>query len=92
MQNLLKYQIKNIINDFVKEMHIDVKAPSNKNDRHRPFKRLFKAPAIMSSRIFTIILSENPKEQCERLKFIIQEKQAGKNSVKNNEKNCCYSR
>ena len=43
--------------------------------------KLLKSPAIMSSGISkTIFLSSDPDELCDRLKLILQEKQAGKNS------------
>ena len=42
--------------------------------------KLLKSPAIMSSRISSTILSSDPNELFERLKLILQQKQAGKNS------------
>ena len=42
--------------------------------------KLLKSPAIMASGVTIIFLSENPNELCDRLKLLLQEKQAGNNS------------
>ena len=67
--------------DFGKEMHFDEKAPGNKSDRDRSFIKLLNSPAIMASGILTIFLSSDPNDLCDRLKLLLQEKQAGKNST-----------
>ena len=69
-----------------KEMHFDLNAPGNKSMRDRKLIKLLKSPAIMASGVTTIFLSSNPDEICERLKKLLQEKHAGKNSdIINNE-------
>ena len=43
--------------------------------------KLFKSPAIMASGVSnTIFLSSDPSEFCDRIKLLLQEKQAGKSS------------
>ena len=71
---------KKLMYDFAKEMHFDLKAPGNKSTRDRKLIKLLESPAIMASGITTIFLSENPNELCDRLKLLLQEKQAGNNS------------
>ena len=46
----------------------------------------FKSPANMASRISTILLSPDPDELCNRIKYILREKQVGNNSDMINEK------
>ena len=71
---------KKLLYDFAKEMHFDLKTPGNKSTRDRKLIKLLESPAIMGSGITTIFLSENPNELCDRLKLLLQEKQAGNNS------------
>ena len=71
---------KKLMYDFAKEMHFDTKALGNKSTRDRTLIKLLKSPAIMASGVTTIFLSENPDELCNRLKLLLQEKQAGNNS------------
>ena len=71
---------KKLLYDFAKEMHFDTKALGNKSTRDRTLIKLLKSPAIMASGVTTIFLSENPDEICNRLKLLLQEKQAGNNS------------
>ena len=71
---------KKLMYDFAKEMHFDVKAQGNKSTRDRKLIKLLESPPIMASGITTIFLSENPNELCDRLKLLLQEKQAGNNS------------
>ena len=71
---------KKLMYEFAKEMHFDLKAPGNKSTRDRKLVKLLESPAIMASGITTIFLSENPNELCDRLKLLLQEKQAGNNS------------
>ena len=42
--------------------------------------KLLKSPAIMASGISIIFLPSDPNEFCDRLKLLLQEKQAGNNS------------
>ena len=71
---------KKLMYNFAKEMHFDLKAPGNKSTRDRKLSKLLESPAIMASGVTTIFLSENPNELCDRLKLLLQEKQAGNNS------------
>ena len=71
---------KKVMYDFAKEMHFDLKAQGNKSTRDRTLINLLKSPAIMASGVTTIFLSENPNKLCDRLKLLLQDKQAGNNS------------
>ena len=67
--------------DFARVMNFDLKAQGNKSTRERTLIKILKSPAIMASGISnTILLSSDPDEICERLKLLLQEKQAGNNS------------
>ena len=69
--------------DFAKEMHFDPKASGNKSTRDRKLIKLLNSPGLMlsaSGLSKTIFLSSDPKELCDRLKLLLQEKHAGKNS------------
>ena len=61
-------------------MNFDAKALGNKSTRDRTLIKLLNSPAIMALGITTIFLSENADELCNRLKLLLQEKQAGNNS------------
>ena len=74
---------KKLMYDFAKEMNFDLKAPSNKSTRDRTLIKLIKSPGLMvsASRVSkTIILSTNPNELRDRVKLLIQEKQAVNNT------------
>ena len=72
--------------DFAKEMHFDQKAIGKKSTRDRTLIYLLKSPAIMASGITkTIFLSSDPDELCYRIKLLLQQSQAGKNSYLINE-------
>ena len=74
-------QDKKLIYEFAKEMKYDTKSTGRPSTRHNSIIRLFDQPAIMASGISkTIILSSDPNELCDRLKLLLQEKHAGKNS------------
>ena len=75
-------QDKKLIYEFAKEMNYDTKSTGRPSTRHTSvIKKFKKSPAIMASgKSRTIILSSNPNELCDRLKLLLQEKQAGKNS------------
>ena len=69
--------------DFAKEMNFDTKALGNKSTRDRTLIKLLKSPGLMVSASGvskTIFLSSDPKELCDRLKLLLQEKQAENNS------------
>ena len=64
-------------------MFFDVKAQGNNSARHRRHIKKLKSPGILlstSSISKTIILPSDPREIRDRLKLIIQKKQAGNNS------------
>ena len=72
---------KKLMYDFAKEMHFDERRVGNKSTRDRTLINLLNSPAIMASGITkTIFLSSDPNELCDRLKLLLQEKQAGNNS------------
>ena len=74
---------KKLLYDFAKEMNFDVKAPCKKSTRDRTTINLLKSPGLIVSASGvskTIFLSSDPDELCHRLKLLLQEKQAGKNS------------
>ena len=68
---------RNLMYDFAKEMYFDVKATGNKSTRDRTLIKLLKSPALLPSGVSTVFLPENPNELCDRLKFLLQKKQAG---------------
>ena len=74
-------QDKKLIYQFAKEMKYDIKSTGRPSVRHNSMVRLLDQPAIMASGFSkTIILSSDPNELCNRLKLLLQEKQAGNNS------------
>ena len=79
--NHASIQDKKLMYDFAKEMNFDLKALGNKSIRDRTLIKLLKSPAIMAPGVSkTIFLSSDPNELCDRIKLILQEKQAGNNS------------
>ena len=71
-------QDKKLIYEFAKEMNCDTKSTGRPSTRHISIINILESPAIMASGISgTIILSSNPNELCDRLKLLLQEKQAG---------------
>ena len=76
---------------FVKEMNFDEKYLGNKGNGEKSLIRLSKSPAIMKGSLenksFSITrwLPPDPNEVPDRLKILLQEKQAGKVSNKFNE-------
>ena len=74
---------KKLMYDFAKEMYFDPKASGNKSTRDRKLIKLLNSPGLMVSASGvskTIFLSSDPNELCDRLKLLLQEKQAGNNS------------
>ena len=81
--NLASLRDKKLMYDFAKEMNFDTKALGNKSTRDRTLIKLVKSPVLMVSASGvskTIFLSSDPNELCDRLKLLLQEKQAGNNS------------
>ena len=66
--------------EFGKEMIFINKQKGRKSDRDGTLIKLHKSPAIMVSGVTTLFLSEIPDEVCDRLKLLLQQKQAGNNS------------
>ena len=65
--------------DFAKGMHFDVRASGNKSTRDRTLNKTLESPGLMVSASVvsnTINLQSDPKEMCDRLKSLLQEKQA----------------
>ena len=74
-------QDRKLIYEFAKEMNFNIKEKGNKSDRDKSIIRLLKSPAIMASGVSkTIFLSSDANELCDRLKLLLQEKNAGNNS------------
>ena len=63
-------------------MHFDERNVGNKSIRDRKLIKLLSSPGLMVSASGiskTIFLSSNPNELCDRIKLLLQEKQAGNN-------------
>ena len=74
-------QDRKLIYEFVKEMNFNIRQKGNKSDRDKSIIRLLRSSRIMASGVSkTIFLSSDPDELCNRLKLLLQEKQAGNNS------------
>ena len=81
--DIASLQDKKLMHDFAKEMHFDQKAVGSKSTRDKTLIKLLKSPGLIVSAsgiTKTMFLSSNPDELCERLKLLLQEKQAGNNS------------
>ena len=75
--NLLDKKLKF---DFAKEIYFDDRALGNKSMKEKSSMRLLKSPAIMASGVCTKFSPENHYERYDRLKILLQGKQAEKNS------------
>ena len=74
---------RKLMYEFAKEMHFDERRVGNKSTRDRTLIELLNSPGLMVSASGiskTIFLSSDPNELCNRLKLLLQEKQAGNNS------------
>ena len=77
---------KKLLYEVSKEMHFDMKATGNQSIRDRTLLKMLKSPGILVSASGvslshkTIFLSSDFNELCERIKIMLQEKQAGENS------------
>ena len=81
--NLASLADKKLMYDFAKEMNFDLKAVGKKSTGDRTLIKLLESPGLVvsSSGVSkTIFLSSDPDELCDRLKLLLQEKQAGNNS------------
>ena len=76
-------QDKKLMYDFAKQMNFDLKAQGRKSTRDITLLKLLKSPGLMVSASGiskTNFLSSDPDELCDRIKLILQEKQAAINS------------
>ena len=72
---------KKLMYKFAKEMNFDKSRVGNKSTRDRTLISLLNSPAIMASGVSnTIFLSSDANELCDRLRLLLQEKNAGNNS------------
>ena len=81
--DLASLQDKKQMYEFAKEMNFDLKAVGNKSVRDRTLIKLLKSPGLIVSASGvskTIFLSSDADELCNRLKLLLQEKQAGNKS------------
>ena len=64
--------------EFGKEKKIYIKQKGRKSNIDKSMIKLLKSPAIMASGVSkTILLSSDPSELCDRIKLLLQQKQAG---------------
>ena len=71
---------KKLMFEFAKEMNFDQKAIGKKSTRDKRLIKLLKSPGLMVSASGvskTLFLSSDPDELCDRLKLLLQEKNAG---------------
>ena len=83
MSIMLVYRIEKIMYDFAEERNFDVRYPGKKSTQDRTLIKLLQSPGLMVSASGfskTKFLSCDPNELCDRLKILLQQKQAGKNS------------
>ena len=78
--NLASLSEMKLMFEFAKQMNFDVRSQGRKSTRDRTLIILLKPPANMASGISTAFLPCDPDELCDRLKLLLQEKQAGENS------------
>ena len=81
--DLARLSDKKLMYDFAKEMKFDTEALGNKSIRDRKLIKLLNSPGLMVSASGiskTVFLPSDPNELCDRLKLLLQEKQAGNNS------------
>ena len=86
--DLVSLQDKKLLYDFAKGMNFDLKAQGRKSTPDSFLINLLKSPGLMVSApgiSNTIFLSTDSNEFCDRLKLLLQEKQAGNNSDKIND-------
>ena len=78
--DLASVQDKKMIFQFANEIDFDVEAQGNESNKHRTLIKLLNSPGIKvaaSGVSKTIFLPSDPYEFCDRLKSILQQKQAG---------------
>ena len=67
------------------EMHFDIQFRAESLRERTLLKNFYNKRAIFASGLRTLFHSENPNETCDKLQVLLQEKQAGNNSVIINE-------
>ena len=70
-------QDKKLMIEFAKQIYFDGKALGINSPGDKSPTRLLKSPAVKAPAISTMFLPENPNELCDRLKLLLQDKQAG---------------
>ena len=81
--DLAKLSDKKLMYDFAKEKNFDMKTIGKKSTRNKTLINLLKSPGLIiyASGISNIIfLSSAPNELCDKIKLLLQQKQAGNNS------------
>ena len=81
--DLAKLSDKKLMYDFAKEVHFDQKAVGKKSTRDKTLIKLLKSPGLMVSASGVSkknFISSDPNELYNRLKLLLQEKQAGNKS------------
>ena len=68
--------------ELAKELYFLEKVLGNKTTSDKSPMKQLKSPDVMASGISTNILPEDPNELCDRIKVLLQEKQARNNSNK----------
>ena len=79
---------KKLMYDFAKEMNFDLKAVGKKSTTDRTLIKLLESSGLVVSASGvskTIFLSSDPDKICDRMKLLLQEKQAGNNSDRTND-------
>ena len=79
---------KKFMYEFAQEMYFDEKVLGNTSTSAKSFIRVPKSPAVMAGYLEesnTSWLSSDPYKLCDRIKLLLQKKQAGKNSNLRNE-------
>ena len=75
-------QDRKIIFEFGKEMRFDIKQKGRPSNRDKSIIKLLDSPAMMASGISYIkVLQSDPDELCHRFELVLEEKQAGNNSI-----------
>ena len=82
-------QDRKIFREFAEEMKFDTKITGRPSTRDSFVIRKIVSPAIMASRVSTTCLSSDSGDVCDRIESLLQEKQAGNNSILFNEENDC---
>ena len=72
---------KKFMFEFAKQINFVERALGFESARDKSVIRLFTSPAIMASGISTLVLPETLGKLCDGLKILLQEKQAGNNSI-----------